>query len=67
MPFTVAVAPPLTTIRIGLHEMGAQAAQLILRKLQQDVASVVEVRLRPELVVRGSTAQCRGDAADGRP
>jgi LacI family transcriptional regulator len=58
MPFTDAVAPPLTTIRIGLHEMGVQAAQLILRRLQQDAASVVEVRLRPELVVRGSTARC---------
>lgn len=66
MPFTDAVHPPLTTIRIGLHEMGVQAAQLILRRLQQDAMGVVEVRLRPELVVRGSTGRCAGQAAARR-
>jgi LacI family transcriptional regulator len=60
MPFTDAVHPPLTTIRIGLHEMGVQAAQLILRRLQQDVPGVMEVRLKPEFVIRGSTARCTG-------
>ncbi|WP_020653879.1 LacI family DNA-binding transcriptional regulator [Massilia niastensis] len=58
MPFIDAVHPPLTTIRIGLHEMGIQAAQLILRRLQQDAPGVMEVRLRPELVIRGSTGPC---------
>lgn len=62
MPFTDAVHPPLTTIRIGLREMGVQAAQLILRRLQQDAASVLEVRLRPELVVRASTGRCESGA-----
>jgi LacI family transcriptional regulator len=60
MPFVDAVNPALTTVRIAHHEMGVQAAQLILRSLDDGRAGVVEVRLRPELVVRASTAPCRG-------
>jgi LacI family transcriptional regulator len=58
MPFIDAVSPPLTTIRIALHEMGVQAAQLILRRLEEGAAGVVEVRLKPEIVIRGSTGFC---------
>jgi LacI family transcriptional regulator len=58
MPFVDAVHPPLTTIRIRLHEMGVQAAQLILRRLEEGAAGVVEVRLKPEIVIRGSTGVC---------
>src|SRR6202012_4943178 len=46
--------PPLTTIRQPLHEMGATAAELLLRKLTND-ESVQSVRVRPELIVRSST------------
>lgn len=58
MPFIDAVHPPLTTIRIGLREMGIQAAQLILRRLEEGAAGVIEVRLKPEIVIRGSTGIC---------
>ncbi len=46
--------PPLTTIRQPLHEMGATAADLLLRKLTND-ESVQSLRVRPELIVRSST------------
>ena len=46
--------PPLTTIRQPLHEMGATAAELLLRKLTND-ERVQNLRVRPELIVRSST------------
>ena len=46
--------PALTTIRQPLHEMGATAAELLLRKLAND-ESVQSVRVRPELIIRSST------------
>jgi LacI family transcriptional regulator len=49
------VNPPLTTIRIGHHAMGVQAAQLVLRRLRENEDGQVEIRLKPELVVRHST------------
>jgi LacI family transcriptional regulator len=54
MPFADLVDPPLTTIRIRHHEMGVQAARLILRQLQNDPVGEMEIRLKPELVLRGS-------------
>jgi LacI family transcriptional regulator len=57
--------PPLTTIRQPLHEMGASAAELLLRKLAND-ERVKSLRVRPELIVRSSTcpppAACLRDA-----
>jgi LacI family transcriptional regulator len=47
--------PSLTTVRQPLHEMGAMAAELLLRKLSND-DSVENVRLCPHLVVRSSTS-----------
>jgi DNA-binding LacI/PurR family transcriptional regulator len=46
--------PALTTIRQPLHEMGATAAELLLRKLAND-ETVKNIRVRPELIVRSST------------
>jgi DNA-binding LacI/PurR family transcriptional regulator len=46
--------PPLTTIHQPLHEMGAMAAELLLRKFAND-ESVRNICVRPELVVRSST------------
>jgi LacI family transcriptional regulator len=46
--------PPLTTVRQPLQEMGATAAELLIRMLGND-KSVQNVCVRPELVVRSST------------
>jgi LacI family transcriptional regulator len=61
MPFVDALTPPLTTIRIAVHEMGEQAAMLLLQKIDSAGARMVAVVLTPELVVRGSTAAPRTD------
>ena len=46
--------PPLTTIRQPLRDMGAAAAELLLRKFAND-ESVGNICVRPELVIRSST------------
>jgi LacI family transcriptional regulator len=48
------VNPPLTTIRISHHAMGVQAAQLVLQRLNQSGSVDMEIRMKPELVVRAS-------------
>ena len=46
--------PPLTTIRQPLHEMGATAAELLIRRIAND-ESVQNICVSPELIVRSST------------
>ena len=57
--------PPLTTVRQPLHEMGATAAELLLRKVGSD-ESVRNVRIRPELIVRSSTCPPAPAPSKGR-
>ncbi len=57
MPFMDIVDPPLTTVSVPQHDIGAEAARLILSLLVEDGATPTkQVRLTPELIVRGSTA-----------
>jgi LacI family transcriptional regulator len=54
-PFVDMVSPPLTTVRIKQHEMGVEAARLLLARMNgQEITA--DVLLRPELVQRRSTA-----------
>jgi LacI family transcriptional regulator len=55
MPLMDSVAPPMTTVRIPLYEMGVRAATLMLDSLEDSSASKINIVLRPELVVREST------------
>jgi LacI family transcriptional regulator len=55
--------PPLTTIRQPMQEMGATAAEVLLRKLVND-ESVQNIRVRPELIVRSSTCAPAVHAAE---
>lgn len=58
MPFMDLVDPPLSTVRVPQHDIGSEAARLILSLLREDASVPVKhVRLTPELVVRGSTAK----------
>jgi LacI family transcriptional regulator len=59
MPFVDRLSPPLTTVRIQHYEMGAEAARLLLQRLERPDAPGRSVQLGVQLVVRGSTAAPR--------
>ena len=60
MPLVGRLRPPLTTVAIPQREIGAEAARLLLERLEGDGAAPAERRLLPTtLVVRGSTAPAR--------
>lgn len=61
MTFADRFDPPLTTIRFDHYEMGAAAADLLMRRLRAADGSPVAARLEltTELVVRASTAPPR--------
>lgn len=48
--------PPLTTVRQPLSKMGRIAGETLLRRIEGLSQFVPEIRIEPELVVRGSTA-----------
>jgi LacI family transcriptional regulator len=56
MPFADRFQPPLTTVRIRPYEVGVAAAELMLEVLRIPGGEARQVQLKPELVVRGSTA-----------
>ncbi len=64
--FVDRLAPPLTTVRIPQYEMGAEAARLLLARMRDPAAPVQTITLRPELIVRGSTAAVRRQKPDDR-
>lgn len=47
--------PPLTVIQQPTYQIGAQAAELLIRRLEEPTASVREVILSATLLIRGST------------
>jgi LacI family transcriptional regulator len=56
MPFMDKMQPPLTTLRVAHHEIGAEAARLLLSVFAEPERPPRSVMLRPALVVRSSTA-----------
>jgi LacI family transcriptional regulator len=61
-PFASFLSPPLTTVRMPLHEMGRQAVDHLLTLLGGEPVEDVMVGTPPELVVRSSTAAVDADA-----
>jgi LacI family transcriptional regulator len=59
MPFADRFRPPLTTVHVPHHEMGAQGAQLLLERLRDPGSPARTVLLPARLTVRGSTAPVR--------
>jgi LacI family transcriptional regulator len=58
MPFIDMLRPPLTTIAFPHYQVGTEAAQLLLERLNGTSTGPVKVLyLAPELIVRGSTAR----------
>ncbi len=56
MPFSGWFNPPLSTVRLPHYEIGARAADLLLRHLDEPDAAPEQVVLPPELVLRDSVA-----------
>ncbi len=59
MPFLDKLRPPLTTIAIPHHQIGAEAARLLLDAIAEPKRPARSVQLPLSLVVRGSTAPPR--------
>jgi LacI family transcriptional regulator len=57
MPFIDMLRPPLTTIAFSHHRVGAEAAELLIERLNGGAGPVKVIYLAPELIVRGSTAR----------
>lgn len=55
IPFNDKFTPPLTSVRLPHYHIGYRAAGLLVELMQDMDAPPGEVRLTPELVVRGST------------
>ena len=56
MPFIDRLRPPLTTVRFPHYQLGTEAAQLLLERINGGEGPVKILYLAPELVVRGSTS-----------
>jgi LacI family transcriptional regulator len=57
--------PPLTTIRQPLRDMGATAAEVLIRKINSS-ETVKNISVRPELVIRSTTCPPSPDRSNGR-
>jgi LacI family transcriptional regulator len=55
VPWMSMVEPGITAVEQPIHELGRQAAALLLRRLEQPELPPSVVRLEPRLVVRGSS------------
>ena len=56
MPFIDMLRPPLTTIAFSHYQVGTEAAQLLLDRLNGATEVVKVLYLAPELITRGSTS-----------
>jgi LacI family transcriptional regulator len=59
MPFVDRVSPGLTTVRIQHAEMGRRAASLLLEEIAAPGSARQDIRLVPQLIIRGSSAPPR--------
>src|SRR3954464_1333294 len=55
LPWAEALDPPPTVVRQPAYDVGRQAMELLLRRIEEPARPPVTVRLVPELVVRRST------------
>jgi LacI family transcriptional regulator len=56
MPFIDRLRPPLTSVRFPHYQLGTEAAQLLLERINGGEGPVKILYLAPDLIVRGSTA-----------
>ncbi|BDI29319.1 LacI family transcriptional regulator [Capsulimonas corticalis] len=55
-PLAAYMTPPLTTVRQPFVQMGAEAARLLIQRVEGDDIPATTYLFQPELIVRGSTA-----------
>jgi LacI family transcriptional regulator len=67
MPFIDRLRPPLTTVRFPHYQLGTEAAQLLLERINGGEGPVKILYLAPELIVRGSTSERPAPQAAGDP
>jgi DNA-binding LacI/PurR family transcriptional regulator len=61
------ITPPLTTISFPSHDMGYDAAKLLIDQLESRNRESRQILLRPELNVRRSTGPCSGKLVNSSP
>ena len=54
-PLSQLIDPPLTVVDIDVHEMGRQAASILLKKIKNPALQVQSFVTLPSLIVRSST------------
>lgn len=59
MPFSDKFSPPMTSVRLPHYHIGFKAAEMLIDAIEEPLGHPSDIRLRPELVVRGSTAPPR--------
>jgi DNA-binding LacI/PurR family transcriptional regulator len=59
-PYMIATDPALTTVRQPVRAMSVAAVESLKTQISGSVAYAEELSFEPELIVRGSTAVCRG-------
>lgn len=57
MPLVDMLTTPLTTVRVDYRRMGVEAARLMLQCLAEPDAPSINLALKPELIIRRSTAR----------
>ena len=55
IPIARFTSPPLSTLRVGVYEMGRQGLEMLVAAFETDAAGPRSVVISPELVVRGSS------------
>ena len=59
IPFNDKFSPPLTSVRLPHYQIGFKAANILIEAIEQPALHPSDIRLRPELIVRASTAAPR--------
>jgi LacI family transcriptional regulator len=67
MPFIDRLRPPLSTVRFPHYQLGAEAAKLLLERIETGDGPVKILYLAPELVARGSTVPAVPQAVPSLP
>jgi LacI family transcriptional regulator len=48
------LAPPLTTVKVQIMEIGKQAANLLMNRMEGDHSKIKNIKISTELVIRNS-------------